>query len=273
MPSRLDIFFATHPVFTVPEMDAFMGDNGSSNSLTRQSLLRHHQKQGHIVRIRRGLFASVPASAHPDTFPVDPFLVAARLTDDAVLAYHTALAFHGVAHSMRHVFPVVSAQTHVRPLCFRHVTYRAITPAAALQQTGNYFFGVETRERAGLEVRVTSLERTLVDVLDRPALGGGWEEIWRSFEDVGYLDMEMVVTYALLLNNAMIAAKVGYFLEVHRDALGVDQAWLERLWQHRPRQPRYLEREKQKVGLETGRLAPAWNLIVPAGVHQRSWQE
>ena len=43
---------------------------------------------------------------------------------------------------------------------------------------------METLDRQGLPIRVTGLERTLVDVLDRPALAGGWEEAWRSWEGV-----------------------------------------------------------------------------------------
>lgn len=268
MPSRLDIFFAAHPVFTVPELDGFLVHSGTGNTETRQALLRHHQQQGHILRIRRGLYAAVPAGAPLQTFPVDPFLVASRLADDAVLAYHTALAFHGIAHTVRQAFTVLSTQTHVRPLRFQGVTYQALTPPAALQKAGGVLFGVETRDRAGLDLHVTGLERTLVDVLDRPALGGGWEEIWRSFEDAGYLDVDRVVAYALLLDNAATAARVGYFLELHRDALRVEERHLGILRGHRPRQPRYLDRQQGRT-----HLVPAWNLMVPEDVSERSWQE
>ena len=48
-------------------------------------------------------------------------------------------------------------------------------------------------DRAGLAVRVTSLERTLVDVLDRTDLSGGWEEIWRSLEMVEFFDLDVVI--------------------------------------------------------------------------------
>lgn len=71
-------------------------------------------------------------------------------------------------------------------------------------------------DRAGLSVRVTSLERTLVDVLVRPDLGGGWEEIWRSLEMVEFFDLDVVIDYTLLFENATTAAKVGFFLELRR---------------------------------------------------------
>jgi hypothetical protein len=38
-----------------------------------------------------------------------------------------------------------------------------------------------------------------VDVLDRPRLSGGWEEVWRSLETIPFLDLDQVVQYALLL--------------------------------------------------------------------------
>jgi hypothetical protein len=42
----------------------------------------------------------------------------------------------------------------------------------------------------------------LVDVLDRPDLSGGWEEIWRSLETIEYFDLDEIVAYARLLDNA-----------------------------------------------------------------------
>ena len=51
-------------------------------------------------------------------------------------------------------------------------------------RSGEEHFGVLTTERAGMSLRVTNLERTFVDVLDRPLFSGGWEEVWRSLEAV-----------------------------------------------------------------------------------------
>ena len=124
-------------------------------------------------------------------------------------------------------------------------------------------------DRSGMEVRVTSLERTLVDVLNRPDLSGGWEEIWRSLESVEFFDLDMVVEYTLLLENATTAAKVGFFLEQHRELLMVDEKHLKSLHVLRPRQPHYLDRDKRK----SGRLVSGWNLVVPREVFERTWAE
>ncbi|MGI4791075.1 MAG: type IV toxin-antitoxin system AbiEi family antitoxin domain-containing protein [Janthinobacterium lividum] len=132
---------------------------------------------------------------------------------------------------------------------------------------------METHDRHGLSIRVTGIERTLVDVLDRPALAGGWEEAWRACEDADLaLDFPVLLEYARLLGNATTAAKLGYALEVSRERLAVPAAVLEALHVLAPRQPHPVER-----GLRAGtRLVPSWNLLVAAtgfGEPAGEWDE
>jgi predicted transcriptional regulator of viral defense system len=124
-------------------------------------------------------------------------------------------------------------------------------------------------DRTGLDVRVTGLERTLVDVLDRPDLTGSWEEIWRSLELVEFFNLDVVVEYVSLLDNATTAARVGFFLEQHRESLMVQDVHLKALQKLRPRQPHYFDRARRK----DGRLVKQWNLVVPSAVMTRSWAE
>jgi len=127
---------------------------------------------------------------------------------------------------------------------------------------------VKTESRSGLKIHVTGLERTLVDVLDRPTLCGSWEEIWRSLEMVEYFDLDQVVAYSLLLENATTASKVGFFLEQHRETLMVEESHLKPLMERRPRKPHYVARADKKPG----KLESRWNLIVPAEIIDRSWE-
>jgi predicted transcriptional regulator of viral defense system len=264
----MDNFLATHPVFTVEELSKALQRNESSSPQTRKALLAYHGKRGHIVQIRRGLYSVVPPGASPDTSPVDPYVAAARMTDDAVLGYHTALEVHGKAHSVSEQF-VYLAKRPARPAKFRSYTFKGVRFPKALCDRHCQDLAVQTAERAGLDIRVTSLERTLVDVLDRPDLGGGWEEIWRSLESVEYFNLEKVVEYALLLGNATTVAKAGYFLDQHRQALMVEDVHLEPLRSRRPKRPHYMDRSRRG----NGRLVSEWNLVVPVYVAERSWEE
>jgi len=265
---RLEKFFRQRPVFTNKEFAEFLEAKGQKNVRTQESTLEYHTKTGRLLRVRRGLYAVVPPGADPETHPIDPYLLAAKMTEDAVLSYHTALEFHGKAYSVYEHFFYLTAHSP-RPGVFRSLRFRAVPFPKPLRKRNEENFGVAVAERAGIDVRVTSLERTLVDVLDRPDLAGSWEEIWRSLESVEFFDLKKILEYTLLLENATTAAKVGYFLEEHRESLMVEESHLMPLRELRPRQPHYLDRAHRKEG----RLVKDWNLVVPKAVLERSWAE
>jgi predicted transcriptional regulator of viral defense system len=262
-------FFATHPVFTADEFDRFLEDNGRTTEHNRKRLLSYHRARQRLVIVRPGLYGAVPLGAEAATYPVDSFLIAASLKPDAVIGYHSALEFHGVAQSTRQDRLVITRHPLTRPLLFRGVAYRAVQPPKALIAKRQEDVGIEEHERQNRPIRVTGLERTLVDCLDRPRLSGGWEEVWRSYESVPYLDVDLAVRYALLLANATTIASVGYFLELQQERWMVRGEHLDLLRAHRPAQPHYLGRRRE----ERGRLIKDWNLMAPDRIIDRAWEE
>ena len=56
---------------------------------------------------------------------VDPYLVAAKMTEDAALAYHTALEFHGRAYSVQWRLVYVSASKSL-PLTYQSHEFRRV---------------------------------------------------------------------------------------------------------------------------------------------------
>lgn len=263
---KLQELAAKQPVLTLAELGIWLDREYSRNKRSREALVSYHLRQGHLIRVRRGLYAVVPPGSDPATCPVDPYLVAAKVAGDAVLAYHTALEIYGKAHSTfeRYFFQTGKP---VRPFTFRTHRFVCVLFPKALREKGQEHFATRLVDRAGVTVRAASLERTLVDLLDRPDLGGGWEEIWRSLESVEYFDLDLVVEYVKLLGNRTTAAKVGYYLDEHAKALMVEDRHLDSLRSLRPRQPHYLQRGKG------GKLVPEWNLVVPEPVARKSWEE
>lgn len=254
----VQVFLERHPVFRHEEFVAFFEANGPRSVKARESALAYYIRTNRILRIRRGLYAVVPQGADPDTYPVDPYLLAAKMTDDAVLAYHTALEFFGKAYSVFQRFHVLTGRAP-RVMMFRSIEFRGVQCPKKLREKQAEQFCVTQAERAGLPVMVTSHERTLVDVLDRLELVGGWEEAWRSLEMVEFFDLDDVVDYAILLGNATTVAKVGLFLERHREELMVDDSYLKILRKRRPRSPHYVSRSV--VGPHV--YIKGWNLVVP----------
>jgi predicted transcriptional regulator of viral defense system len=267
-PVNLNAFLSTHAVFTVDELERFMATHGSTNTNTRKALLTYYRSKGRVVPVRRGLYATIPVGGDPDTHPIDPFLVAAKMAEDAVLAYHTALEFHGKAYSSYSRL-VYTSESRPQTTHFRSHEYTRVPVPHSLVTSHNALLSVVTQKRAGVAVHVTNLERTFVDILNRPDLSGSWEEIWRSLESIEFFDMDQVVDYVGLLGNATTAAKVGFFLEQHRESLMVADYTLESIHELIPKQPHYLSRRNRKGC----RLSRTWNLLVPDEILNRSWAE
>ena len=164
--------------------------------------------------------------ASPENFPIDPFLLAARISKDAILAYHTALEAHGKAYSVYEHFTYLVSKP-IPLITFRSHLFKGVRFPQALLRKKVESFDVMKADRSGMEIRITGLERTFVDVLNRPDLSGSWEEIWRSLETVEYFDLDKVTEYTLLLENATTAAKVGFFLDQHRESLMVEDVHLK----------------------------------------------
>jgi len=260
-------FFAGNPVFSHEEFVAARAAATGASPHTTNNLLAHHLAAGHLVRVRRGLYATVPRGVRADAASIDPYLLATKLTDDAVVAYHGALQYHGKAYSLWSRYTYLTRH-RARPLEVRGSRFLPVQFPLAVRTLPGAGGGVVEQRHAGGRVRVTTLERTLVDVLDAPDRGGGWEEIWRSLESVEFFDLDAVVAYALKLGSALTAARVGFYLGQHREALMVDDSYLAALRAHAPAQPRYLDRSR-----EPGTLVSPWNLVVPERVLQRSWAE
>jgi predicted transcriptional regulator of viral defense system len=255
-------FFQVHPVFTHEE---YAQSRGGGSPRTVDSLLRKHVQRGRIARVRRGLYVSVSPGGSAET--VDPYLVATKAVEDAAVSHHAALQFHGRTYSMWSQVTFLT-RSHTRGFRFGPVEYAPVLPPSAVAELENMGGGIETVSSGGGHARVCTCERAMVDVLHTPSLGGGWEEIWRSLEMIEFLDLEAVITYALRLDTATTVARVGVFLEQHRERLFVEDAHLERLQEHAPKDPRYLDASR-----EPGRLVHRWNLIVPERVLDHRWGE
>jgi len=261
-------FLSQHEVFTVDELDHFLAEKGSGKPNTRKALLTYYRKKGRIVSVRRGLYVVVPFGSSPDSCPVDMYLIAAKMTGDAVIGYHSALEFHGKAYSVYNRLHYLSSKRSL-PVVFRNYEFVRVSVPQSLLVKGKEMFGVLRQRRSGAELRVSGLERTLVDVLDRSDLTGSWEEIWRSLESVEFFDIDQIIEYVLLLENSTTAAKVGFFLDQHREELMIDDVHLKPLQQMRPLRPHYLKRGKR----QDGRWVKKWNLMVPEEILNQSWGE
>jgi predicted transcriptional regulator of viral defense system len=262
---KLDLFFATHPVFTIQDLKTFFGGLKRRTS-TLGNLLQYHQKKGHILLIKKGLYAVIPIEAQELNSQIDPYLITSKLADDALIGYHTALALHGKTNSIVNRFYYSTKTRTKKNLEFQGNVFQAVSVPKSLK---NKKIGTTTFNRLGIQLLVTTLERTFVDILDRPYLCLSWEEICRAIDAIEYLNSQQVVEYTLLLSNKTTSAIVGFFMEMHQEEWMIPPEHLEMLKKLRPSKPVYLKRAMKGPQ----KLIPKWNLIVPEEILQKRWEE
>lgn len=186
-------FFAAHPIFS---RDEFVAREalGSRHPKTVDALLAYHLGCGRIRRVRRGLYAATGAAAG---LAYDGLVVGSRVAPDAVLAYGSALEAHGLLASVTRRVTVLTCRS-IRPWIFGGRRFTAVRPPVGADGAA-LTFGIATVRMGSLAVRVTSIERTVVDVLRRPLLVGGKDEVRRSLNLVRALDGDTIVSYLRLL--------------------------------------------------------------------------
>ncbi|NJM33771.1 MAG: hypothetical protein HC850_02625, partial [Rhodomicrobium sp.] len=218
-------FFSATPIFDRAEYAAAVGRRPDDKVVT--AMLAQHLKAGNIKRVARGVFASVPKHADAAKWSVDRFLAASRLRRGGVIAYHSAIELHGCAYTEGHDVQVI-ARGQPGILETSNFSCRFVRPPRGLvRNNGSFGDGVMIVDRMGLDVRVTTIERTLADLFDRHDLAGGAEELFNSLDLVARIDAAVLVRHARALANAAAAGALGYWLEREQGRLGVDNAALK----------------------------------------------
>jgi predicted transcriptional regulator of viral defense system len=262
----MNSFFYLHPLFRYEEFAHWKIEKGTNNPKSIQMALQYYVKTGRLLNIRRGLYAVLQPSENTDNVYIDPYLIAAKVTGSSVLAYHTALELHGVAYTVFDRFTFLMNQK-IKPFKFQNHWFQATSVPSPLKKL-NSFYEIEILNRQGLDIKVTTLERTFVDVLDRIESSGGWEEVVRSISKAVVLDADRVVEYCLKLNNKILAAKVGFFLEQRQEAFAIKETLLKQLLKNKPSSPQSLVRSN-----ESGQFIKKWNLVMPIHVVKQAWNE
>jgi predicted transcriptional regulator of viral defense system len=136
--SNFKKFFEANPVFTTEEFKEAFLDGRSLHTLHTQ--LKRYAKSGYIKAIRRGTYF-VKGPAGRATAP-DEYLVASKLAEDAVLAYHTAFDVLGFAHSLYYRIYYLTKKRR-SPMTLESLEIIPLPQPVELARRSREMFGVE----------------------------------------------------------------------------------------------------------------------------------
>jgi predicted transcriptional regulator of viral defense system len=175
-------------------------------------LLRYLADRGWLVRVARGTYATVPLSAREaGDWPVDPWVVAMRRFAPCYVSGWSALAYHGLTEQIFRSAVVMTAKT-IR----RREDNSQSTPFVLRHRDHSKLFGLMVVWRDGNPVRMSDRERTIIDVLDEPALAGGMThaaEALMAYFDENETDEDRLISYGDRLANRAVFKRLGYIVE------------------------------------------------------------
>ncbi len=175
-----------------------------SKSSAAKALLRWQQK-GIVQLIRKNMYTAIDPSTNKPL--VDKYEVASHVSPGSYVGWHTALEFHGLAHqSFFNAY--VGSDTRFNKFRFEDTDFEY----CAAMHSDTIDSGIAV-PNGNPHVRVTDLERSIVDCCDRLDRSGGAEELLHCLESVVMLDEGKLLQYLNLYNKAFLYQKVGFILE------------------------------------------------------------
>ena len=165
-----------------------------------KEILRRYRKQGLISQVRRDLYVATDLATK--TSLAGKFEIAGQITPSSCLSYHAALEYHGLAHQIFYELCVSSRET------FKNFDYDGITYVFCPLKSDA---GV-VRPVTDAFVRVTDLERTVIDCINRIDLSGGLEELIQCLAIVTYIDESKLLKYLHCFDKQFLYQKTGFIL-------------------------------------------------------------
>lgn len=245
----LDLEWRGQKIVTLAELRDMLGASEGYARLMAHRLV----KKGWLERLRPGLFQLVPAErGREGVADTHPLTAGAVLVDPYFFSFGTACTHHGLTEQ---VFAEVylACQERRRAATIRGKRYVFVYVAPAR------FFGFQDAAVLGQTVRMATLERALLDAIDRPRYAGGIGEVSRiAAHAAPRASWDALLELLGRWGSAALVQRLGYLLDLH----GVDMpgevrtALLARARSHSKIQLG----SRQRWGT-TGRLVQPWNVV------------
>jgi predicted transcriptional regulator of viral defense system len=175
-------------------------------------LLSRWKQQGWLRRIGHGLYIPVPLDlAGSEQVIADPWVLVPTLFNQSYIGGWTAAHHWDLTEQLFNETLVFTARR------FREKRVIAQGAVFVLHLVKpKRFFGLKTLWRGSVKVAISDAERTLVDMIAAPQLGGGMDHVADSL--AAYLktktaDRDLLIRYAEEFGNGVIFKRLGYLAE------------------------------------------------------------
>jgi predicted transcriptional regulator of viral defense system len=218
------------------------------NEQAAHSLLHDYTNAGHIDRIRRNLYTTISLETKQPI--ANRFVIATHIAEDAYVSYHSAFEYYGYANQ---VFHEVYVSTTSRFIDFNYdgITFTRVSPRIDS--------GIITTNTS---IRITDIERTVIDSIYSFEKIGGLEELLRCLMLVPSLRTDKLIAYLDDYGQANLYQKSGYILMQFSEQLGLTKPFFDYCRSKIPKSKKYLYSEKDTLSKHFV-LIKDWMIFAP----------
>jgi predicted transcriptional regulator of viral defense system len=220
----------------------------TGNEQAAHSLLHDYLNAGYIERIRRNLYTAISFETKQPI--ANRYMIATHIAADACVSFHSAFEYYGYANQ---VFYEVYVTTQNR---FSDFTYDGI---AYLRASPLIVSGSITTNTG---IRITDLERTIIDSIHSFEKLGGLEELLRCLSLVPSLRADKLKTYLGEYGLANMYQKTGFILMQFSEQLGLPESFFDYCRSKAPKSKKYLYSAKDTLS-KNFVLHEDWMLYAP----------
>lgn len=175
-------------------------------------LLSRWAEQGWLRRVGKGAYVPVPLDAlESENVLEDPWVLVPALYDPAYIGGWTAAEHWDLTEQLFRDIVVLTLQ----PVREKHQT-RHGTPFLLHHIDESKLFGTKSVWRGRSKVQVSDVHRTIIDMLDNPAMGGGIQHVadcLASYFKRTDRNDTVLLSYAERLGNGAVFKRLGFLSE------------------------------------------------------------
>lgn len=215
----------------------------TGNDSTAGTVLYSYIKRGLVKRVRRNLYVAVDLASEDPI--ASKFRIGSSATKSAYVSHHTAFEYHGCANQVSYQVEVSSD-----------------TPFTTFDFNGNTYAYLASRIKSGVlissdNVRVTDIERTVLDGINDFEKIMGLEELLRCLALVPTLKEERLLEYLFQYGKQALYQKAGFILENFAQELNISESFFAECLFRIGKSTRYLAAAKGGV------YNKRWQLVAP----------
>jgi predicted transcriptional regulator of viral defense system len=227
--------------FTFKDVELLVGGNRN----TAKSLLRQYKQKGFVQQVKKNLYVAI--SIETDMPVASSYQIASNITQSSYVSHHSAFAYYGYTNQVSYEMNVSSdnlfSDFEYDGIDYVHISSRI--PEGIVEKQG---------------VRITDIERTVIDYIGDFERFGGLEELLRCLGMITFLSEEKLMQYLDVYHKAILYQKTGYILEHFKDSLKLSSSFFEECSRKKQKSKRYF----QKNGNSDKMVYDSkWGLIVP----------